>query len=81
MKAKKKEIKVICPDCKTEYISGAPHNMFCPAKTCTECLGTFSYIIPVYDPRPESFDPDGNPVRLCEECLEERISLEEEEEF
>lgn len=60
-----------CPDCGVEYTAGAPHVMFCPAHTCNECGSSFSYALPVYDSRPESCDEDGNPMRLCEQCLAE----------
>ena len=70
-KTKKQKIKrVKCSDCNAEYQLGAPHGMFCHAKTCTECGTTFGYVLPIYDSRPEAYDSVGNPSRLCEECQE-----------
>lgn len=69
---------VKCKDCGLEYQKDAPHYMFCSARTCSECLATFSYTLPVYDSRPESCDDDGNPIRLCEECLETRLDSDED---
>ena len=72
-KLEKSQVKtqVICPDCKCEYTAGAPHGMFCSARTCRNCGTTFSYTIPVYDSRPEALDEDGLPERRCDKCLED----------
>ena len=71
MKKKPKPVMTKCKDCGCNYAVGAPHNMFCPAKTCRECDSTFSYVIPVYDSRPEALDEDGLPERRCDRCLDE----------
>jgi hypothetical protein len=70
---------VTCKDCGVEYEAGAAHNMFCSSKTCTECGTTYGYVISVYDSRPEAKDDDGNPPRLCDDCLSERMDIEEED--
>lgn len=70
-----------CDDCGGDYMAGAPHYMFCPAKMCTECGTSFSYTIPVYDSR--TVDEDGNPAprRLCHRCLAEDLDEDEEEDY
>ena len=68
-----------CRDCGAEYDAGAPHNAFCPAKTCTECGASFGYVLPVYDSRPEAKDEEGNPPRLCDECLNPDDADDEED--
>lgn len=79
MSKSKPKDTVTCPDCGAEYDRGAMHNMFCKAKACSECGTSFGYKLPVYDSRPESADEDGDPIRLCEECLEERLDQDEED--
>lgn len=69
--AKKDTVK--CPDCGRSYKIGAPHMMFCPAHTCDECGGSRNDVIPVYDSRVKP------PIRLCDDCLNERLDAEEEE--
>jgi hypothetical protein len=69
----KKPLKIKCPDCKRSYQAGAPHNAFCPVKTCSECGTSFGYVIPVYDSRVKP------PIRLCDTCLNERLDAEEGE--
>jgi hypothetical protein len=36
---------VKCRDCGFEYEAGAPHEMFCEVKTCTECGTTYTFVI------------------------------------
>lgn len=65
--------KLKCADCGLSYKAGAPHNMFCHAKTCDECGTTFSYALPVYDSRVKPV------IRLCDTCLNERLDADENE--
>lgn len=74
IKAKKKTSKIeilTCPDCTRTYTQGAPHRMFCAARTCRNCGTTYGHILPVYDSRPDALDEEGQPERLCDNCLEE----------
>ncbi len=64
----------ICKDCGNEYRIGAPHNVFCAAKTCSECGTTYSYVVPVYDSRVEPS------IRKCMGCLADELDAEEAEE-
>lgn len=50
--------KVKCPDCGATYAQGAPHYMFCEAKTCENCGTTYS----------ETIEPDENGNRICNDC-------------
>jgi hypothetical protein len=71
-----KSQRVECPDCNREYNVTAPHDMFCPAKTCSTCHKTFGRVLTV-----TGEDDDGNEERKCEECiLHEDDDNEEEEE-
>lgn len=72
--AKNKPAKVKCPDCGGTYIAGAPHTMFCPAHTCTECGSSFGYVLPIWDSRVKP------PERRCEECTAEGLDAAEDEE-
>ncbi len=47
-----------CVDCSGQYKIGAPHYMFCGAKTCEDCGTTFPDIV--------EKDLDGR--RICERC-------------
>ena len=57
-KPKGKKGFTVCADCGGQYKIGAPHYMFCPAKSCEECGTTFSHII----------EKGGEGRRLCENC-------------
>jgi len=72
-----KSQRVECPDCNREYNATAPHEIFCPAKTCSTCHKTFGRVLTV-----TGEDDDGNEERKCEECLlhEDDDNEEEEEE-
>lgn len=70
---KKKSLKVKCSDCGAMYTAGAQHAMFCPAHTCSECGSSFSYSLPIYDSREKP------PIRLCDNCLNERLDAEEKD--
>jgi hypothetical protein len=72
-KPKPKKNTVKCPDCGCSYKIGMPHAMFCLAHTCDECGDSHSYVIPVYDSWVKP------PIRLCDDCLNERLNAEEEE--
>jgi len=52
--------KELCPDCGVNFERGAPHFMFCLARTCDECGTTFGAALR----RTE----DGR--RLCDDCAE-----------
>jgi len=69
--SEKATAKVKCKDCGRSYQAGAMHSMFCPARTCDECGSTFSFVIPVYDSRVKP------PIRLCDNCLNDRLDAEE----
>ena len=71
-KAETKPLKMVkCSDCGSEFAEGAPHRMFCDARTCRVCGTTFGYVLPVYDSRPEALDDAGRPERRCDRCIEE----------
>jgi len=53
--------QVICPDCRETYEAGAPHHMFCDARTCEQCGTTQGCVI--------QLAADGR--RICDECVEE----------
>ena len=74
-KAPKKVKKgyTICSECGTEYRIGAPHRAFCPPCTCSECGTSVGYALPIYDSRE---DP---PIRLCDNCLSDRLDEEEDD--
>jgi DNA replicative helicase MCM subunit Mcm2 (Cdc46/Mcm family) len=50
----------VCKDCGTTFERGAPHFMFCPARTCDECGTTFGAAL--------RMTADGS--RLCDDCAE-----------
>jgi hypothetical protein len=62
-----------CSDCGLTYVVGAPHYMFCEARTCSECGTTKGSVIPVYDSRVKP------PTRLCYDCLNEQLDRDEAE--
>ena len=68
---KKRSLELTCKDCQRTYRAGAPHSMFCPAHTCRNCGSTFSYVLPIYDSRPEALDEESLPERRCDRCLED----------
>lgn len=53
-----------CKDCGATYDVGAPHNAFCAARTCNECLETFGHVLDVWDSR------ETPPIRYCQECMD-----------
>jgi len=59
---------VRCPDCGGKYLAGAPHQMFCQAKTCSVCSTTYHYVI----------EPNKDGERICDKC-QERESDDEQE--
>jgi hypothetical protein len=59
-KTKAKRGYRVCADCGGQFKDGAPHQMFCPAKSCEDCGTTFSEVI--------EKDVDGR--RICEGCQE-----------
>lgn len=61
--------KVKCPDCGFRYTAGAPHEMFCQAKTCVRCGTTFRDASELHGME------DG---KVCDDCLDddEREDLE-----
>lgn len=53
--------KVTCRGCGATYKRGAPHYMFCGAKTCERCDATFGEVI----------SPGEDGKRLCPECRDD----------
>lgn len=66
---------VECPDCGREYSKDAPHEMFCEARTCSECHVTYGQALPV-----SGKNDDGEEERICQSCLAEHDEEDEEEE-
>lgn len=60
-----------CEDCGGEYTIGAPHFMFCPARTCDKCGKACGHVLPVYDSRTKP------PTRWCDDCLCKELDREE----
>lgn len=79
MAAKKKATKKIkkgyttCPDCQGQYKIGMPHSAFCPTHVCSECGDSYGYALPVWDSR------ENPPIRLCDNCTQDRLDAEEDE--
>lgn len=67
--------EVQCPDCGDTYTAGAPHGMFCIARTCNVCGTTYGFVIRETG---NTIDVGGEPTpeRICQSCIED----EEEDE-
>ncbi len=59
-----------CPDCGKNYTAGAPHKMFCEARTCSFCGSSFGHVLCIYDSREKP------PLRKCDRCMDEEIEQE-----
>lgn len=62
-----------CPDCGAMFKVGAPHAMFCPARTCDFCGTSFGHVLDVYDSRTNP------PQRKCDRCIEDDFNSQNEE--
>lgn len=58
--------KTECKDCGLSYQAGAPHYMFCKARTCDNCQTTVDHKLEFYIDQ----DGDETSVRLCDDCAE-----------